>query len=533
MHLPAKGRILFGLLLLAYLAYAGVYIYKTSFVVRGERYFVLFDDAMISMRYARNLANGDGLVWNPGGERVEGYSNPLWVVFMALFHLLPLPASKASLPIQISGALFLAANLIFVKMISERLSGSFPIAMLAAIMTAFYGPLNDWGLLGMEVSALALILCAALWLGLENLRSGRFSVWLYLLLGLSTLVRVDMAVPFLMVLVFLILSDRENRRKHVIWGMGLFFLFILGQTSFRLLYYGELLPNTYYLKMSGYPFWLRIARGLYVFFLFAWYSNWILFILPFLILIFRRDRSVMLLILLFLGQAAYSVYVGGDAWDHKGGSNRYIAIVMPVFFILFAAAAGRFAGLIADMYQARTPRRKFLYSTLLAGFALVSLLNFNLLLGDFKSLERLAMLRQSLFVRGNQEDVEIALNLAEITTPRASIAVVTAGAIPYFADRYAIDLLGKSDARIARLDAITDDGLGGIKNFRPGHMKWDYDYSIGELKPDVVAQLWGETSVAEAYIQEYYTVGGTGDGLNFSLRTDSEEILWDKVQLKP
>ena len=32
------------------------------------------DDALISLRYARNLLGGHGLVWNPG-EYVEGYSN--------------------------------------------------------------------------------------------------------------------------------------------------------------------------------------------------------------------------------------------------------------------------------------------------------------------------------------------------------------------------------------------------------------------------------------------------------------------------
>ena len=37
------------------------------------------DDAWISVRYAENLARGEGPVWNPGGERVEGYSNPALV----------------------------------------------------------------------------------------------------------------------------------------------------------------------------------------------------------------------------------------------------------------------------------------------------------------------------------------------------------------------------------------------------------------------------------------------------------------------
>ena len=35
------------------------------------------DDAFISFRYARNIADGLGPVFNPG-ERVEGASNPLW-----------------------------------------------------------------------------------------------------------------------------------------------------------------------------------------------------------------------------------------------------------------------------------------------------------------------------------------------------------------------------------------------------------------------------------------------------------------------
>ena len=42
----------------------------------------LTDDAFISFRYVRNLLEGHGLVFNPG-ERVEGYSNFLWVLELA------------------------------------------------------------------------------------------------------------------------------------------------------------------------------------------------------------------------------------------------------------------------------------------------------------------------------------------------------------------------------------------------------------------------------------------------------------------
>src|SRR5271169_4124060 len=45
----------------------------------------VIDDAGISFAYARNLANGSGLVSQPGVEPVEGYSNPLWTLALASF----------------------------------------------------------------------------------------------------------------------------------------------------------------------------------------------------------------------------------------------------------------------------------------------------------------------------------------------------------------------------------------------------------------------------------------------------------------
>ena len=42
----------------------------------------LCDDSFISIRYAENLADGLGLVYN-AGERVEGYTNLLWTLLLA------------------------------------------------------------------------------------------------------------------------------------------------------------------------------------------------------------------------------------------------------------------------------------------------------------------------------------------------------------------------------------------------------------------------------------------------------------------
>src|SRR5262245_5079445 len=52
-------------------------------IVHAAAYWFLTDDAFISFRYARNFSAGAGLVFNPGFERVEGYSNFLWVLILA------------------------------------------------------------------------------------------------------------------------------------------------------------------------------------------------------------------------------------------------------------------------------------------------------------------------------------------------------------------------------------------------------------------------------------------------------------------
>ena len=84
----------FIILLFLYAIYAAIFIYHTSFVVSGVRYFCLLDDAMISMTYARNLAAGHGLVWNAGEPPIEGITNLLWTLYMTLFHLLPIAMEK-------------------------------------------------------------------------------------------------------------------------------------------------------------------------------------------------------------------------------------------------------------------------------------------------------------------------------------------------------------------------------------------------------------------------------------------------------
>ena len=48
------------------------------------RWDFIVDDAYISFRYAKNFAEGQGLVYNPGEAPVEGYTNLLWTLLLSL-----------------------------------------------------------------------------------------------------------------------------------------------------------------------------------------------------------------------------------------------------------------------------------------------------------------------------------------------------------------------------------------------------------------------------------------------------------------
>src|SRR5215831_17241797 len=91
---PASARLLLGVI--AVLALGVAHIYYLRFVC---------DDAFISYRYAANLAHGRGLVFNPG-ERVEGYTNFLWVVLCSALIRLGVPPEAGA--IWLSGAAALA-----------------------------------------------------------------------------------------------------------------------------------------------------------------------------------------------------------------------------------------------------------------------------------------------------------------------------------------------------------------------------------------------------------------------------------------
>src|SRR6188508_2049644 len=74
-----------GAVLVLFAALYAIFIARTTFLYNGQIVGTLFDDALISLRYAYNLHAGFGLVWNPGeGPPVEGYTNPLWTLIASV-----------------------------------------------------------------------------------------------------------------------------------------------------------------------------------------------------------------------------------------------------------------------------------------------------------------------------------------------------------------------------------------------------------------------------------------------------------------
>ncbi len=511
-----EGALWLWLVMIGYATYSAVYIWQSSVVVDGHRYFLLLDDAMISMRYAHNLIRGHGLVYNPGGQPVEGYTNLIWVLYMAVLHLLPLAQSKLSVLVQASGAVLMMVNLYVTARIADEAFGcSKAVTAGAVLLTALYLPLNMWAWQGMEVSLATLVVTLAAWMTLR-VRRGQGDVrWLFLLLAFSTLIRMDMVVPTLAILLFLVWDQPDRRSQTLTWGLGLLAIFLVAQTGFRLAYYGDWLPNTYYLKMTGYPLTGRIGRGMEVFFRMLTEAWVIPFLLPFALLAFERSRRSVLLLWLFVSQCAYSMYVGGDVWEWYGGANRFVSLAMPVFFVSVSYALWQ----LTERLVRR--RRLVVFGVAIALFVVA----FNCR-GDLSGVSRLALLEPPLHHIDNENMVRRAQLIETLTTPQASIGVTWAGIVPYLTDRPVVDLLGKTDRHIAHGPVQRDFRSGQLSEFLPGHNKWDYAYSFGELKPDMVVQGWPAAGPGEPWLsRDYHRVRVSRFLLQF--RKDSPHVRWE------
>lgn len=525
--------------------FGAAFIARSAFTIHGQRYFSLFDDAMISMRYARNFTKGFGLVWNPGEVPVEGYSNFLWTSWMAALHTVA-PEATVSLLVMLTGLACLMANVVVTWAIARAVAPDRPVVWAVATMAvAVCYPLDYWTLRGMEVGLAVLCVDGAVLAAIAPERLGPWQtpILATCLLALP-LIRDDGMVPAAIVGAYQLVGARRSghtRRGWIVFAAP----FVAGGAHelFRHAYYGEWVPNTYLLKVSGVPLPARLGRGLTVFGAVVLRNLWALLLLASLARPVARRR--LLLTLVAAAMCLYSISVGGDAWEWFEYPNRYLTTVLPLMIVLaacgidtlarslsarerWALAALSAAAALALAYHT-DPERALLRSIFYvaagvgcvalrlvmgrangdgarpSAFTMATVFLAALLVGTVSGPGTFDWIRH----RGQHVDddatmTKLGIALRTRVDPRTTIATAWAGAVPYFSDLQTVDLLGKNDRYIARLPSR--------EPFIPGHNKWDYSYSLGQRRPDIIVPpLWQPTPEDRDYIAaQGYVEGPAG-----------------------
>jgi hypothetical protein len=533
----------------------------------GQRRFTLFDDAMISMDYGRTLASTGELVWFPGAPRVQGFTNPLWTLWMALIHRLGFEGSSAALMVSVTGILLILASafVIYDLVLTYAQGPQRLIAALAAASIPFLYPLTFWTLRGMEVGLLTLLCLLLLRSTIDCIATGTTRVNILMIapiiLGMAT--RFDFIVfCFISIGAIFLWGEHRARLRLALTYLAITFTAALLVCISQKLYWGSWLPNTYHLKMNGVDPLDRILRGA------ASSAKALSLFVVVAIAVSMNARSKELhqrLILItsanFAAMAAYAVYIGGDAWEGDM-INRFYATVLPLIPLIIALSSNRIrrrqislgialaiivssvgAGVSVNPFGFSAQHFSVVFaSAVICGALIVAssfmkrdafiatavivttccLLSAYPTARQFKNRDPLAA-RTNLFVTATTE------TLRATTTETATIATVWAGVPAYYSQRPMLDLLGKNDIHIA-----TSAPHG---SFFPGHNKWDYEYSIGKLQPDVIYQIFHrdlDVTLPQKIVQWGYKKWCPKSGISspdgYYYRTKSTRIKWDTLK---
>ena len=408
----------------------------------------MLDDAFISFRYAANLVDGHGLVFNVG-ERVEGYTNFLWVIFLAFGKWLgfDIPALARGL-----GYFFSLATLGSIVVFGKTVFGLDRFGTATAIvMLGTCAVFSAWGGSGMEVSMLSFLILSSVGAYCIANAGKNQKLW-YIVTGL-TLSLVCMTRPDGVLLVFVLFGNglftlKGRKTSRAIWWMILTFVTIFGSYfAWRYSYYGFLLPNTFYAKVGTTQ--AQLVRGLIYVGQFVW-AVWPLLALAMLAVLrqWRRLTSVVTLCVAYVViQTVYVILVGGDIMP----AFRFFAPILPLLVIL--------AGIGVNSIM--VPRW-------IAAVVIVAVCGYNVL-QMYTSPQIAGHIERD---RVAFEGKEVGLWLKAHVPPGTLIATNTAGSIPYYSELPTIDMLGLNDVHIAHRQ-MPDMGTGDA-----GHEKTDGAYIL-------------------------------------------------------
>jgi arabinofuranosyltransferase len=433
------------------------------------------DDAYISFCYAEHLARGDGLTFFPG-EKVEGFSNLLWTLYLAAGS--GLGAGVAGLAVFSSllfglGAAFLIRWLIlsageFVPETSDLATAGNRAARMSRIgigaLPFVSFPLLFYATSGLETAAALFFFTLGAGLHLEAVRldrPSRFigSSWCFFLVSI---LRPE-GVLFLVINSIFIWRHRGARGRYGLIQLLPYLVFAL-VLFWKYQYFGSLVPNTYYAKPGASIDYLRpLGRGLAYLLHFSLKSGFIL-LLPFLIRYLKNSKAGRIQLYLgslLLGQILFIVIVGGDIL-------RFDRFTLPLVPPLLALA---WLGQQAAARAKQFPLKKFTEPAMVAIILIIGILN----------LVRIPnALSKYCFHDWMHAAVqkEIGQVLGRTLPSGATVVTNEVGAVAYYSGLGVIDMIGLTDATVSRIlhQSYRKYGRGGS------------DWSVAEISRYLLAR---------------------------------------------
>ena len=305
------------------------------------------DDAFISFRYAENLLNGNGLVFN-AGERVEGYTNFFWTLWCALGLRIGIDAEAWSIfwgVVFYAGSLVLLALHHFHRRNKWGITG-FAIPVASILATAH----TDWHVYatgGLETSLFTFLVLA----GYVLLIDGKNVLTAGFVFSLASLTRPDGVLFMGLAGLYVLLTCLPAIRPALLFALPCIIILIPFEL-WRFAYYGDWLPNTYYAKSAGLHWYSQGLIYTWLYFL----KYWVLLLgFPLVLLAWwydrhRHDRSQRMGFmdsLMEIGLAAafalvytfYVIRIGGDFMY-----ARLLIPVIPFYLLLIEYGLVRFTG---------------------------------------------------------------------------------------------------------------------------------------------------------------------------------------------
>lgn len=229
-------------------------------LVQGVRFWWVSDDAYIVFRYSKHLYQGHGLVFNLG-ERVEGFTDLLWVLWCSLaFPCGVTPETWAN----VSGIACFGATILLLAWLHRRWARqAHPAATLTLPFAALAAGLHpDWAVYatgGLETSAFtAALVCGFACLVMLNEK--RWAPWAAgASFAVAGLLRPDGVLPAFLAGLY-VLWRGTPRLVTALRYAGSFLVLWTPAQAWRMAYYGDFFPNTYYAKSANLPYY---SQGLY------------------------------------------------------------------------------------------------------------------------------------------------------------------------------------------------------------------------------------------------------------------------------